>query len=172
MRTIHKNWLWVIGGLLLLNISLLAFIWIKKPDHKPPPFLEEKLNLSDSQKERFEQFRKEHRSKMDDIKEEIDTLKDELYAHFPKEGYSTKEVEGIARKLGAKKAEADVLTFQHFKNLREICTPEQQQEFDQLINEVVRGMGSPMPPRGERERRKRRDGPPEGRRPPPRQSDL
>lgn len=167
MNTINKNWLWVIGGLLLLNISLLAFIWIKKPDHKPPAFLEEKLNLSADQNEQFEAARDEHRAKMEGIREQIDILKDEMYVNLPKEKFSMEEVEDTALKIAAKKAESDVLTFQHFKNLREICTPEQQREFDQLINEIVRGMDRPMPPPGQGSSDNRGDGPPGGRRPPP-----
>ena len=165
MKTINKNWLWVIGGLLLLNVSLLAFIWIKKPDHKPPPFLEEKLAFTADQQQQFEKLRNSHMREMDRLRKDIDALRDELYGTS---GSSDEKVREITTQLGNKKAEGDLLTYRHFQEVRAICTPEQQQEFDKLINEIVRGMnGRPIPPQGERGGQGRGDGPPEGRRPPP-----
>ncbi|MDP5140489.1 MAG: hypothetical protein NWP83_08470, partial [Spirosomaceae bacterium] len=93
MKTINKNWLWVIAGLLLLNVTLLGFIWIKKPNAQPPTFLEEKLNFSAEQKQQFEELKAEHRSSMESIKNEIDVLKEEMYVGFPEKTITASTLE-------------------------------------------------------------------------------
>ncbi|MFT6205909.1 MAG: hypothetical protein ACI9V1_001380 [Spirosomataceae bacterium] len=169
MKTINKNWFWVIGGLLLLNISLLGFIWIKKPNRQPPPFLEEKLNFSVQQKQQFEELKAEHRSSMESIKNEIDALKEEMYAGFPEQTLSKNTLEALAAKIGAKKTESELLTFNHFQELQKICDAEQRKLLGEVINEIVNGIDRPMPPNREQGHR---SGPPpmrerEGRMPPP-----
>jgi hypothetical protein len=167
MRTINRNWLWVIGGMMLLNIALLTFIWVEKPERNPPPFLEEKLKFSQNQHKQFESLKNEHRSKMEGIKTDIERLKDKLYGNFSSTDFTDEEARKLAKQIGQKKAESDFLTYQHFQEVREICTREQQQEFDKLISDLVRSMDGPKPPRGSRPEG-RREGPPEGRMPPPR----
>lgn len=165
MKTINKNWLWVIGGLLLLNITLLGFIWVKKPNRQRPAFLEERLNFSADQKQQLEKLKDEHMDGMKVIKNEIDDLKEELYAGFPEQTLSEDMVEALTAKIGIKKAEAELLTFSHFQELQKICTPEQQKLLGETINDIVKGIdqsvppnrgqgdmsGPPRPPRGERE---------------------
>ena len=169
MKTINKNWLWVIGGLMLLNIALLSFIWIKKPNYNPPSFLEGKLNFSESQKQEFENLKADHKSKMKGLTAEVDLLKDKLYSNFSTSGLTNAEIKELTIQLGQQKAESDFLTYQHLKEVRGICTPEQQQEFDKLISEIVRGIDRRMPPPPPGDNRPMRgEEPPEGRRPPPR----
>lgn len=148
---------------MLLNICLLVFIWVKKPNRNPPTFLEENLGFSEQQKNGFEVLRNEHREQTNAIKTDINSLKDELYSNFGDEGIDEEKAKGIAQKIGTKKAEADLITFRHFKAIRKICTPEQQKKLDEIINELVRRMTEqPMPP-NERNGKER---PPHGKRPP------
>ncbi|MDP5122141.1 MAG: Spy/CpxP family protein refolding chaperone [Spirosomaceae bacterium] len=168
MKTINKNWLWVIGGLMLLNIALLTFIWIKKPNHEPPEFLKEKLGFSEIQKEQFETLKGQHQVQMQGIKVEMERLRDKLYGNFSTVNFTDSQVQELTNQIGEKKAEGDFLTYEHFQEVRKICTPEQQREFDKLISEIVRGIDSQMPPPPDRNQEGRGGGPPEGRRPPPR----
>jgi Spy/CpxP family protein refolding chaperone len=164
MKTINKNWLWVIAGILLVNVSLLAFILLGGPRHQPPDFLLEKLNFSEEQKEKFGELKGEHRSTINRQRSEIDALKDKLYENFSSKSFTDEEARKITKKIGQREAEGDLLTFQHFREIRNMCTPEQQGKFDRLINEIVRGMNGPIPPtRGSNDRRAKREGLPEGR---------
>jgi Spy/CpxP family protein refolding chaperone len=168
MKIINKNWLWIIGGILLINISLLAFILLGGPRHQPPDFLLEKLNFSEEQKEKFGELKVEHRSIMNRQRAEIDALKDNLYENFSSKSFTDEEARKITKKIGQREAEGDLLTFQHFREIRNMCTPEQQGKFDRLINEIVRGMNGPIPPtRGSNDRRRREEDPGGGK-PPPR----
>lgn len=171
MNTINKNWLWVIGGLLLLNITLLGFIWVKKPNHEPPPFLEEKLNLTEDQKEQFERLKAEHMDGMKELESDINRLRDKLYEDFSDEKLSDSEVKKISQELGELRAKGDFLTYQHFQDVLAICNSDQQEKFGELVTEIVRGMNGPRAPRegnrGGRPDGPMQGGPPDGRMGPP-----
>jgi Spy/CpxP family protein refolding chaperone len=150
----------IIGILIVLNILSIGTLWVWKikDRHHPPPmsqshmpkdgkmFLMKELNLSKTQSDEMDKLRDEHFKKVGPIVENIHKLKDELFAQMPLKD-SNKSVE-ITNKIGAKQAELELETFNHFQKVRNILDDSQKQKFDILIKDIVKPEGPPPFPPG------------------------
>ena len=87
-------------------------------------------------KYRFENLDKIHRETMIDLDHKIRKQKDVLFNSFAVESINVDSLITINGNLQAKK-EAEVFRF--FKSVRKICTPNQQEEFDKIINKALKG---------------------------------
>ncbi|WP_304236658.1 Spy/CpxP family protein refolding chaperone [Jiulongibacter sediminis] len=164
MQTINTKWLWGIGALLLVNLVLLVTVFLQKGSDtrpEPSPFLEEALGFNPQQTQEFHALRNEHHQQMMEKNKEIKKLKDQFFDGL-KGDVSKTETEMINKRIGELVAEIDMITYEHFQEVRALCTPEQQKEFDLIITDLLHGgMSQQGPPRM---------GPPEGNRgpgPPP-----
>lgn len=146
--------------LLLVNLVTLAGVWkyvLANEHHGPPPphspgaFLIEKLNLNEEQVKLFDGLREEHFSQMKALQEHIKVEKEALYDVLQDpnadSAKSTKHMQTIMRY----EEQLERITFEHFKQVRAICNPQQQQHFDVIIDEVIRMMNrqprkGPPPP--------------------------
>ena len=187
MDIFSKNRLmgWLVVILVILNLGMLITFWVsrprgphpdgRKPDKNginmerpgnPGEFLETELGFNDEQSSRYKELRKEHREKADEIISETRKLKDSFFELLSQPDADSGEVTEMANEIGAKQTELDLLTFNHFKEVRAICTDEQKKKFDDIIEEVLKGMaGTKNGPPGNR-RGPRGEGPP-GRNGPP-----
>lgn len=163
--------LYIITGLLLLiNVATLGFIWytsfklrVEPPLNPPRPdssnsFLADELRFTGEQAQKFESLKKEHRQGVQNIMLQTKGLKDQLFDCI-KTGDDVKAKE-LAQKLSENNKAMELLTYEHFKEVRKICSDEQKVKFDKILIELVRGLEAQSPPpQGER--------PPQGDRPPP-----
>ena len=150
--------------LILLN-GVLIFMLIKKPhqNNEHPPeraFLTEQLQFSENQKEVFENLDEIHRETMMDLDKIIRKQKDILFNSFGDEDINT---DSLIKKNGELQIKKEQEVFRFFKSVRKICTPAQQEKFDEIINKAIKGAGGERPPRNDDRRPPR-----EGGMPPPR----
>jgi predicted Holliday junction resolvase-like endonuclease len=150
--------------LIVLN-GVLIFMLIKKPhqNREHPPqrtFLTEQLQFSKNQKEVFENLDETHRETMMDLDEKIRKQKDILFNSFGDDAVNT---DSLILKNGDLQIKKEKEVFRFFKSVRKICTPEQQEKFDKIIDKALKGAGGERPPRNDDRRLPR-----EGGMPPPR----
>lgn len=186
-----KTTKWLVGlvaVLMVVNIALLATIWLKRNGTTGPPafkgnardFLVDTLSLNDSQVRNFDSLRQAHFKKIDDDKRKLLFLRDRLFALLSEKDTSrikTQIKDFLQQKIGEVQADIDLETFRHFYQLRSTLNEQQKQRFDSVIQNVLRtldprgnGPGGPMPHEAPPD--EGRDGmlppPPNG--PPPRKS--
>lgn len=160
---------WIVIVLAILNVVLLTFIWQghQHSQRRGPgggmKLLEEKLGLSESQKSELEQIRESHFSRMEELRTDSRQTRKALHDLWS-ETNSSQKVSELTEHLGKLQAAIEKATFEHFAEIRSICTPEQQKVFDNLIQDVLRQGDRPGPPNG---RRPMRDGRRPGGPPPP-----
>jgi hypothetical protein len=153
--------------LLIANIATLLVFWMspKRPIRPkaggPKEFIIETLKLDHNQQLKYAELVKEHQQGVESLR---DKVKESKQAFF--DLLSSPEVTDSIKRSAAKivsiyTEQIDLLTLDHFKKLRAICSPEQQKIFDGIIKDVIRMMAQPKPPAGP-------DGNPDDRRPPPR----
>lgn len=161
MNFITKNkWLAVAFVILiLLNITTLAvFWWTKKSnqrEQRPPQggaitFLVKELKLDSIQQQQLLVFRDEHRSITQEIRKKNRKAKEVFFGLLEKDRITDAEIDEAATVSVRYDAALSKITFDHFKKIRSICTPEQQKKFDEIIHEVLRmltGPQGPPPPR-------------------------
>ncbi len=163
METIKKNkWLSILIVILVMaNIATLASFWILK--RKTPEdfrkgaranaslFIIKELNLNKDQQLIYKQLIAQHQSEMHSIRRDMGPLKDHFFSSINDTALTGPDIIKMAAEIGEKEKEIHLATFNHFRELRKICTPGQKIKFDKIINQVMR-MVAPRGGRG--------DGPP------------
>ena len=142
---------WTIIVLVVINlVALGTILWhvTRKPHAPPPPqkrgpdqtqyFLRNELDLSEQQAQRFEELGRYHREESVRILDDIYRLKAEMMIELFHEEPDLGRVENLAEKIGSKEAEKEMLLFNHFLDLAEVCEPEQREKFNTIIHELLK----------------------------------
>lgn len=151
-----KLLLTLVALLTILNLTTLASIWrlvdLKSFSIMPPPhggpkdFIISKLDLNEEQQKIFEELREEHFQEMKILQENIRSEKDAMYDLLKSDQPdTTASYQHIAR-IMQNEERLKRITFNHFRKVRAICTPEQQQHFDVIIDEVMHMIMRPPRP--------------------------
>ena len=150
MRNIGKNkftsWLTII--LIVANIATLLFYWIGNVKHardnSPKEFLATKLNFSTHQKDLYFDLAKEHNENAKKIREQIKVNKDIFFQLLKSDKIIDSIRNSAAAKVSSSIQSLDILTFEHFKKVRSLCTVEQKPKFDELIQRMVNAVNNPQ----------------------------
>ncbi|MES2328629.1 MAG: hypothetical protein V4539_03435 [Bacteroidota bacterium] len=176
MSYFTRNKGWAIAFLLLiaLNVATLATFWLvreRKPGPPPVPrsgvvdFLSNELGFDSVQKQKLVQLDEAHQDKMRDIRKSNRDAKDAFFALLRQHDIPDSVVEKAAKESAKYDSETDVLTFHHFKQVRDLCNETQKKKFDEVIQQVLRMIAPPQgkpqgpPPHGGESMH---DGPPPG----------
>lgn len=139
---------WIITLLIIANICTIVFFWAghlkNQRDHSPKEFLAKKLNFSDTQKIQYFNLAKEHNEKANKIREIIKNDKENLFKLLKSDQISDSARNSAALKVSLSMQELDILTFEHFKKVRALCTEEQKLKFDELIQKMVNSVNNPQ----------------------------
>ena len=166
-----KIWQYITTILVACNITLMLVIWLKPnndPERQriaPREIIINKLKFTNEQIKNYDSLIAIHRTKTNELHQKSDKWHQAFFENLKNNQYQPTIADSILNLIAATEKENDLMTFNHFKAVRAICTKEQQQEFDIIINEVLHTMkqGNNRRP----ENRPRPPMPPDGDRPPP-----
>lgn len=150
MKQILKNKFgaWLIALLVLANIATLVFYWVgylkTQKDNSPKEFLAAKLNLSESQKNLYFDLAKEHNENANKIRQEIKISKEQFFELLKSNNVLDSSRDNAALKVSLAIQLLDILTFEHFKKVRALCSAEQKPKFDELIQKMVNAVNRPQ----------------------------
>ena len=145
---------WLIALLVVANITTLAFFWIghfkNQKENSPKEFLSKNLNFSKSQKNAYFILAKEHNESAKIIRDQIKNDKESLFQLLKSDTINDSVRNDKALKVSMSIQALDILTFEHFRKVRAICTEEQKPQFDELIQKMVNAVnqfqkGPPVP---------------------------
>lgn len=145
---------WLIALLVVANITTLAFFWIghfkNQKENSPKEFLSKNLNFSKSQKNAYFILAKEHNESAKIIRDQIKNDKESLFQLLKSDTFNDSVRNDKALKVSMSIQTLDILTFEHFRKVRAICTEEQKPQFDELIQKMVNAVnqiqkGPPVP---------------------------
>lgn len=148
-------------GLLLINIAIVCFLFLKRP-HQPlegmrPPLDEagpkniiiERLHFDKAQVAAYEELIKAHQSSVRVTNDSIRLLKQALYQTLSNETFAGKD--SIINKLTYLQNKIEHLHYNHFIELKKLCSPNQQKDFNELTKELARLFAPlkniPLPPK-------------------------
>ncbi len=140
--------------LLLTNIAVLAyFLWPKEPDrtqntdknkYRLLEPLKNEVGFSDSQIAEYKKIRDSRtgriRSKVDDLRK----VRVNFYHLMSSQNVNDSLLNAAADSIGYRQKLLDLETFEHFKILRKLCTPEQEAKYDSMVQHLVHRWGSPI----------------------------
>jgi protein CpxP len=165
--TRNKILLFLVGILLLANIVMLVFFVGKKAPEKNDrshnssgrsrsevmrEFLKDSVGFNEQQLTQFDQLRQHHR---DNVKTLFEDMRVAKIAFYRQSGQSDTAAQMAAADVIAQKQKAlDLAFFNHFQDVRRLCTPEQLGRYDSLVQKIVRRMVSGPGGRGEPRQKK------------------
>lgn len=148
----------VIVALLVINAGTLVYLFLgqnkghQRPPHRmgrgnPSDYIVDKLQLDDKQQADFRELQKEHRSKMHDIHEQLEETRNQYFDGLKTSTIDTAESQKLQAKIGRLMGQIHGNTFEHFTKVRQLCSPKQQELFDQFIEDILRALAPPPPGR-------------------------
>ena len=170
--------LWsVIILLLLMNIGMMAWFWLSgnkgvlNASLQPHArlYLEKEVGFNEQQIATYRELRDEHLHELRDLRDSVKALKQQFFNKIPDTKIAPEEITKLTKELGDKMAKVDKITFEHFQEVRKICTPEQLKKFDEIIGNFAEKANRPDPPPPPREGNNEQppeNEPPQGERPP------
>jgi Spy/CpxP family protein refolding chaperone len=131
--------------LALVNIGVLGFFWWNRPPGPPPGKqgvreLIASLHFNSAQKARADTLRLEHQAAMAEFVQKSAALRRQLYQLTAVTPIDTIAAGRLMDQLAAEGKRMERVTFDHFRKVRDIGTPEQKRLFDQGIGDAVSGM--------------------------------
>jgi periplasmic protein CpxP/Spy len=139
---------YVVVAALLINAATLIFFWYNRPPNGDKPHLRpervliEALKLDKNQQVMFQTLREKHHRTHDSLLQIMAAQRQVLYRQKQVANDST------LHKIGILQAEIERITYNHFTDIRKICTPEQQPLLDNLLEKTVQNILMPKGRRG------------------------
>lgn len=150
MRNLLNNKLtsWLIAFLMVANIGTLSFYWANhfkmRRDNSPREFLAKELNFTENQKRAYFDLAEEHNQQAKKIRSLIKTNKEAFFQLLKTDKIIDSTRDNAALQVSLSIQSLDILTFEHFKKVRALCTEEQKKEFDELIQKMFNAVNSPQ----------------------------
>jgi protein CpxP len=146
-----RNLIVIISILLLTNIAILAFfLWPKSSGSKAPgggkpgygmaETLKREVGLDSQQVKELNHLREEHWKKMKPLFDDLQNSKNEFYLLLKSPETPDSVIDNAASQIAQKQKLVDLQVFQHFRNSRLVCTPEQRAKYDSLVQIIIKRM--------------------------------
>ena len=139
---------WLIVLLITANVATLTFFWVghlkNERANSPKEFLANKLNFSEIQRDAYFELAKEHNEAAKIIREQVKFDKENLFSLLKSDAIIDSARNNAAARVSMSIQSLDILTFEHFKKVRTLCTAAQKPKFDELIQKMVNSVNSPQ----------------------------
>lgn len=136
--------------LVFLNLVIISFLVWKDHNFKHQPLLfpkneayrdvsnvlKNELELSSYQVQQFDAIRKKYFNKEVKLKQTIKDDKDAMNVEMFNRKTDELKILFLARRIASNEYQMELLRFQQSKELKAICTPKQQEQFENLVKEI------------------------------------
>ena len=130
--------------LLLANILLVYFlVTANKHEGKRPgrgePFemMAKELNMTEQQKKDFKQLKEDHFKNVRPLFDSVRAAKTAFFQLIKNPAANDSMLNAYEQRVTEQQAKLDRLTFDHFKKVRNLFTPEQQPRYDSFIQRMM-----------------------------------
>ena len=139
--------------LLLCNIGLVATLWLKPgmqkggPGETPRDFVIRSMHFTDDQIKQYDLLIKDHRQSMNKLRHDAMEYRKELFGSLKNENGGA-NTDSLATLIAGTQKQIELVTWNHFAQVRKICTDAQKADFDNIIGDVIKkmnGHGGPPP---------------------------
>ncbi len=161
----NKNLKITIVILVILNLATVTLLWLGKPKQddmrelannenqevRIKEMLKKELGFNDEQAKQFLELRENHRGKTISLEDALTQLKKEM---FNEAMYNSNMniSDSLLNLTLERQRQLEIITFQHFQKVKQICTPEQQEKLFKLMHRLLgppqKGVPPPDGPRG------------------------
>jgi periplasmic protein CpxP/Spy len=136
-------------ALLITNVVLVFFLWKNKKQHSynkdrgnRGDWMVNELKFDDKQKEAHKKMKEAHFASLKPVFDSITSYRSSLYSLLKDSVTNDSLASYYIKSIGEKNSLVSQYTFGHFKKLRAICNPgEQQNRFDSVVQKIVKNLG-------------------------------
>lgn len=146
-RPSRQKWLLVLVGILLVsNIITLAVFWNKSRKDNPPPkprmgkFIVDQMKFDSTQEASYWVMRDSMLNLQRPIWDSIRAAKKRFFDLVNQTTPDDSLLQIRANEVMAHQKRLDLITLQHFQNVRTLCRSDQVQKFDTVVQEIVNRM--------------------------------
>lgn len=142
----------IIGILLVANIVLVSFLLMKKdggrrekrPDKKTiiAGFLKNEIGFDTVQLRLYDTLSTRHTDNMKKIMDSLRGTKEKQFKELAAINFSDSAMTVIAERSAATQKTMELRMFNHLRNIRLLCKPEQLSKFDSLFSKVLTRKGN------------------------------
>lgn len=150
----RQKWLLLLIGILLVtNIITLSFYWSMKPGERPRnnegpgdrqkrmgQFMVNELKLDKAQETVYWQLRDTMISRQRPLMDSIRNTKKRFFDLLKQPATQDSILQAKTDEIAILQKQLDLITFQHFQQVRALCKPEQVLKFDTVVKEIVNRM--------------------------------
>ena len=129
---------------------MISFLFWKqiRPKHEPLLFpknetykdvsviLKKELNLNEKQASKLDEIRERYYLKEIDLKRKIKDYKDEMNQEMFNKNTDDNKIMVLAEQISGFEYKMEMLRYNQAKELKSVCTPEQQEKFETLVKEI------------------------------------
>ena len=133
----------IIIALMLSNIILAVLLFTSHEEGKgrgreaAAMAIYKEIGLTPSQIDTFKAKKEVFFSEMKPLWEHIKELRNTLYTHMDRSGAEDSLIQSLTSEIAERNKEADLKMYQHFIEIRALCTPEQKIRFDSIIPKFI-----------------------------------
>jgi protein CpxP len=141
--TQNKFLVLLVALLLIANLGVMLYFFAFRNHHaeeRPHPvsdYIQKELGFNADQAAKFQQLRDQHKQAIKPVIDEMKRLKDSLYGALQKRGMDDSAANELAKKIGEKQQEWEMMIFHHFQKVRAICDTSQIPKLDTLVHRMV-----------------------------------
>ena len=158
---------WTVAILVVLNLGSLGLLWfahanrprsLQSPTRPAPAeFLIRDVGLNPEQAEKFRELREKHLIYAQSQREEIHALNRRILEELFRPDPDSALVRRLSEEIGHKQELFQEALYRHFEEVKQLCTPEQQEKLKRVVLEAMEVDQRQGPPPG------RPEGPPPAR---------
>ena len=144
MNERKNRWiLLIIVALMFSNIILAVLLFTSHEEGKgrgrdaAAMAIYKEIGLTSNQIDTFKARKEVFFSEMNPLWEKIKELKNNLYKHLDKSDVNDSLIQSLTLQIADKNREADLKMYQHFIEIRALCTSEQKIRFDSIIPKFI-----------------------------------
>jgi len=152
--TRNRNLLIIIGVLLLTNVAVLVYFLGQKRNSGPgqgttkrstvTEMLQDEVGFDEEQTAKYKELKDRQREKIRPMYDNMRKAKDSLFRLLSYPDTSDSLLNKAADVIAQRQKELDIETFNHFRRVRTLCTPDQLPQYDSLVLRLLRKMGKPF----------------------------
>lgn len=106
-------------------------------------FLKNEVGFNEQQLKRFDSLRDEHVKVVKPMIKSINATKDSFYIHINDVALDSALLNTLSDSIAIKQKALDKKLFNHFREIRLLCTPDQMPAYDSKVQDVIRKIVSP-----------------------------
>lgn len=150
----NRNLLIIIAVLLLTNIAVLGYFLFPKTPAKfnnndrekngITEVLQKEVGFNDEQIVKYKELKEKQQQTIRPMFDDMRKAKDSLFSMLSKENVADSVLDKMSDVIAQKQKALDLQTFKHFKNVRGLCTVDQQPRYDSMLVKMFKKWGKPQ----------------------------